>query len=356
TNTIKLGFFVTIGFLIIIFSIYFIGQQKGLFRQVFHISSIFKDVKGLKVGSNVRFSGINIGTVNNITMLNSYEVKVDFIIDKDVRKFIKMDAVAIIGSEGLMGNKNINIIAGDPGGEIITLDAIIKSEQAVELDDILIELHESSENVTFITKNLVDITDKINNGEGVFGKLFTDTTITKNLDIISYNTAELTNNIAHITKNIDEEKGLLGKLLSDTAYINKFEYTISDITSSANNINIASKNLIGITDKINNGKGMFGKVFTDTTFIENLAMSGKNINIASENLAKITKNINSGDGIINKLLTDSTLTDSLKITLYNLNKGIKEIDAAAKSIKGNWFIRAFSKNDKKEELEDTTKN
>jgi phospholipid/cholesterol/gamma-HCH transport system substrate-binding protein len=300
--------------LIIIFSIYFIGQQKGLFRQVFHISSIFKDVKGLKVGSNVRFSGINIGTVNNITMLNSYEVKVDFIIDKDVRKFIKMDAVAII------------------------------------------ELHESSENVTFITKNLVDITDKINNGEGVFGKLFTDTTITKNLDIISYNTAELTNNIAHITKNIDEEKGLLGKLLSDTAYINKFEYTISDITSSANNINIASKNLIGITDKINNGKGMFGKVFTDTTFIENLAMSGKNINIASENLAKITKNINSGDGIINKLLTDSTLTDSLKITLYNLNKGIKEIDAAAKSIKGNWFIRAFSKNDKKEELEDTTKN
>ncbi len=355
-NTIKLGLFVTIGFFLIFFSIYFIGQQKGLFKKNFHASAIFQDVKGLQTGSNIRFSGINIGTVNNITILNPTNVKVDFVIEENVRKFIKTDAIAIIGSEGLMGNKIVIIIPGKLDDSIISHDAILKTKKTIELDDILKELDESSKNITFISRNLVDITKKINNGEGVFGKLFTDTSFTNNLDIISCNTAKLTANINLITKKINEEKGLIGLLLSDTSYVNQFNYALSDITSSANNIKTSSKNLIAITDKINSGKGIFGKAFTDTSFIDNLAMSSKNINIASKNLARITKNIDSGDGIINKLISDSTLTDSIIVVLYNLNKGIIEVDAAAKSLQRNWFIRTFSKKEKTKKKIEKNKN
>jgi len=345
-SIIKLGFFVTIGLFFIIFSIYIIGQQKGLFKKNFRASAIFHDVKGLQIGSNIRFSGINIGTVNNITILNSTKVKVDFVIQENVRKFIKKDAVAIIGSEGLMGNKLINIIPGKPDEPAILPNAILKTEQAIEFDDILKELDESSKNITFISKNLVDITNKINKGKGIFEKLFTDTAFANNLDIINNNSVILTKNIAQITKDINDKKGLLGKLLSDTLYVSEFDSTLTYISSSANNINTASENLIGITTKINSGEGIFGKAFTDTSFMDNLTMSSKNINIASKNLARITKNIDSGEGIINKLLTDSILTDSIIVTLYNLNKGIIEVDAAAKSLQKNWFIRTFSKKEK----------
>ncbi|MEO6901872.1 MAG: MlaD family protein [Bacteroidia bacterium] len=181
-SSVKLGIFVTAAVLVFIFAIYFIGQKQRLFSDVFRINAIFKNVNGLQVGNNIRFSGINVGTVENINIISDTSVKVDMIIDKDVQKFIKKDAQATIGSEGLMGNKIINIASGSlNAAEIKNQDHILTNE-AVNFDEILYKLNATAENATYITSDLAVITNSIRSGKGTIGRLFMDTTLADNLN------------------------------------------------------------------------------------------------------------------------------------------------------------------------------
>src|SRR5690606_27691792 len=102
---IKLGIFVTIGLLILFVIIFFIGSNQNLFSSKFRINTNFGNVSGLQVGGQVRFSGIAVGTIENIQIVNDSTVNVGLIIDNDVKKFIKKDSKASIASEGVIGDK-----------------------------------------------------------------------------------------------------------------------------------------------------------------------------------------------------------------------------------------------------------
>jgi phospholipid/cholesterol/gamma-HCH transport system substrate-binding protein len=106
---IRLGLFVAGGLALFIFAIFIIGKQKNLFNPVFEISSKFYNVSGLQVGNNVRFSGINVGTVDDISILNDSTVQVKLLVKENVRRFIKTDCVVAIGSEGLIGDRLVII-------------------------------------------------------------------------------------------------------------------------------------------------------------------------------------------------------------------------------------------------------
>ena len=79
---IRLGIFVTLGLLILFVIIFFIGTNQNLFSSKFKISSNFKNVSGLQVGGQVRFSGIAVGTIENINIVNDSTVNVIAIIDQ----------------------------------------------------------------------------------------------------------------------------------------------------------------------------------------------------------------------------------------------------------------------------------
>ena len=181
-NSIKLGVFVTAGLVLLICGIYFIGQKQRLFSDVFRISGVFNNVSGLLVGNNVRFSGINVGTVESITIISDTSVRVDMIIDEDVQKFIKKDATAIIGSEGLMGNKTINIAPGSVSENPIEDQDVIKTSKPVDFDEILGQLNTTTQNAAAITDDLSAIMNSIRSGKGTIGKLFMDTVLAKELD------------------------------------------------------------------------------------------------------------------------------------------------------------------------------
>ena len=110
--TWKLGMFVIRGLALFVLTIYFVGKQKNLFGSTFHLKSKFSTVSGLEVGNNVRFSGINIGTVSDIALITDTSVMVEFLIREEIQKFIKTDASASIGSDGLMGDKVLTIYPG----------------------------------------------------------------------------------------------------------------------------------------------------------------------------------------------------------------------------------------------------
>lgn len=178
----KLGIFVSISITLFIVGIYFIGQRQQLFSSTFQISGIFRDISGLQVGNNVRFSGINIGIVENIEQITDSTVKVDMVINEDTRKFIKKNAKAIIGSDGLMGNKIVLIIPGPVGKKELHDNDTIETAQAVSMDDILIKIKMTADNAAIITEDLAIIMESIRAGKGTIGKLLMDSTLAQNLD------------------------------------------------------------------------------------------------------------------------------------------------------------------------------
>lgn len=181
-NIVKLGVFVTLGILFFIIGIYFIGQKQHMFSRVFKISGVFNNVGGLQVGNNVRFSGINVGTVETIEIINDTSVRVDMIVDESTHRFIKKDAKAIIGSEGLMGNKTINITHGTSDQKEIANNGFIQTTQPIDTDEIFEKLKTTSDNAASITGDLALIMQNVSRGKGTIGKLFMDTAMAETLD------------------------------------------------------------------------------------------------------------------------------------------------------------------------------
>ncbi|HWB94257.1 MAG TPA: MlaD family protein [Puia sp.] len=177
----KLGLFAIAALVIAIGGIYYIGKEKNKFGSVLHISAQFSSVSGLKPGSNVRLGGIDVGTVNGIDLVTDTTVQVDMIIQKKVQRFIKKDAKASIGSDGLMGDKVVVISAGTPMTAIVTEGDTLTSVKPIETEAIMTSLKTSADNAAIITGNLADISNRINHGKGALGRLLRDTTLSENI-------------------------------------------------------------------------------------------------------------------------------------------------------------------------------
>ncbi len=212
--TWKLGMFVIIGLVLFIGTIYFVGKQKNLFGNTFHLKAKFKTVSGLKEGNNVRFSGINIGTVGGIELITDTSVLVDLVIKKDIQKFIKTDAVASIGSDGLMGDKVLTITPGKGNAETVGDNALISSTSAVEMADIMNSLKTSVDNAGIITGQLAEVSYKINNGNGALSKLISDEGFSNSLRGTLTNLQASTDQFAKFTTNLNN--GALSSKLDST--------------------------------------------------------------------------------------------------------------------------------------------
>lgn len=179
---VRLGLFVAGGFVIFLFAIFLIGRQKNLFNPVFKLTTDFYNISGMQVGNNIRFSGINVGTVDNIEIINDSTVRVDMIIQKSVQKFIKEDCQATIGSEGIIGDRVLNITQGSYDAQMIRDGQAISSIEPVETDAIMRSLSVTAGNAEIVTDQLAEIMININHGEGTLGRLIQDTTIAENIN------------------------------------------------------------------------------------------------------------------------------------------------------------------------------
>jgi len=190
SSKIRLGIFISLGIVMFILGIYFIGERQQLFRSTFRVSGVFKDVAGLQAGNNVRFSGINVGTVENIRIVSDTSVRVEILIDENTRKFIKKDAVASIGSEGLMGNKILIISPGTGGKMEIENNDTIQTIQPINMDDVLISLKTTIDNTSLVTSDLSKITNSVQSGKGAIGRLLMDRSYAQNFDSTFVNLKE----------------------------------------------------------------------------------------------------------------------------------------------------------------------
>ena len=287
TQKMRLGIFVIIGLMLFVLAIYFIGEKQKMFGETNELSAVFNNVSGLQLGNNVRYSGINVGTVRGISMINDTTIRVDMIIDKTVFKHIKKNAVATIGSDGLVGNMIINITPGENSFSAVQPGDIIKSVNRIRTDDILSTLNVTNQNAALLTVDLLKITKEITQGKGTVGLLINDTIMgsdlkktMQNLKLTSEGTAESVSKLNSMIAELNNNNSVIG-VLKDTAVANKIKTIIGNLNRSSNEINKVVTNLNATLLNVKDGKGALNYLSNDPELVRKIDSTMTNINQAS---------------------------------------------------------------------------
>ena len=323
-NRIRLGVFVTIGLLIFAAAVYYIGNKQNLFGQTFTISAVFQNVSGLQPGNNVRYAGINVGTVDRLVIVSDSKVRVEMVLVEEVRKFIRKDAVASIGSDGLVGNMLVNISPGAGAQPLVDDNDEIVSFSRIKTDDIFNALSSTNENLGLLTVDLLRITESINRGEGTVATLLNDTTLAfnlktsiKNINTATYQMNRITRGLEEMVGQINEGQGLAGTLLKDTIFAQGLQQVMTDLQAT-----------------------------------------GTELSTLSSSLRTSLEGIDQSDGLINTLMHDSSASYDLKQTLENLNHGTARFNENMEAMKHNFLFRKYFKKQEKQKksIDTATRN
>jgi phospholipid/cholesterol/gamma-HCH transport system substrate-binding protein len=291
---VRLGLFVSLGILLFIIAVFIIGKQKNLFNPVFKLTSTFYNVSGLKIGNNIRFSGVNVGTVDNIRIINDSTVRVDMLVRHEIKKFIKSDSKVAIGSEGLIGDKLLIITQGSSNSPLVVKNQQLKSIEPVEMESIIASVKATAENTEIITEQLALVMIKVNSGKGTLGRLIHDSDIAQDIK-------RTVGNFESSSQKLDETMKFTKDNLSD--------------------------------------------------IMESFKVTADNIQVTSQQLEEIMVGINNGNGTVGKLLSDTVTSGSIDQTILNLQLSSKSLDENLEALKHNIFFRGyFSKKAKEDAL------
>lgn len=301
SKNIRLGIMVVVGFVVLVGAMYIIGDRQNLFGSTFQISANFKNVNGLMEGNNVRLVGMNIGTVSNVEIINDSTVKVDMVIENKYQDYIKTNAVVSIGTDGLMGNKLVNIIPADKPGAVIQEGGVLKAAQALETDAILNTLGQTNDDIAEIARNLKAFSGKMNDPNSFWG-LLNDPTVSESikqaiLEIrqTSQNATAITEDLSKVVGDVRSGKGTIGELLNDNSFSVTLNRTMASLQNVSDSLLTISGNLQSITNQIVKGEGAAGTILSDPEFDEDLTQTMENLKKSSqlleENLEALKHNI-----------------------------------------------------------------
>jgi phospholipid/cholesterol/gamma-HCH transport system substrate-binding protein len=302
-----------------------IGKNRNLFGSTYILKARFDDVKGLVAGNNVRFSGIQAGTVKRVKILTDTVIEVTMTIDTKMEPIIRKNAIVSIGTDGLVGNKVVNIVpAGQPAPLAVAGD-ILPSKKSVNTDEMLQTLYKTNNDIAAIAGDLRTTVHQINSSSALWD-LLNDKSIPKDLRISLAN--------------------------------------IRLATEKAGNM---ADNLHAIVLDVKNGKGSVGAILTDTSFAQNLnntIAKLKDVGNEADTLAHeinkmvagIQEDINNGKGTINALLKDSAMVIRLNAILDTIQKGTDGFNQNMEALKHSVLRRGYFKKQEKQNRKSQAKN
>ncbi len=329
-NTVKLGLFIIVAFVLFTYGMYRISDQKSFFSSTMTLYVDFGDVKGLRPGNNVRYAGVTIGSVEEIRILNDTVLRVRLAVEPDAVKYLRKNAEAEVASSGLVGNMLVDIRPGAGKADPVVSGDVLRTSTKVEIDEMVDLLAASNYRIDRITEQLLEITEKINEGQGSLAMMLND----------------------------EQMAGHLGQSMEQMA-------------ATSRSLNAASRNLAELVDQVNSGEGNLGYLVRDTSLKGQMTrLSGAldtlvsvrtgsvldSIETLAASLAEVSRtvqtlvgNLDEGEGLISALLADSTITEELKATLRNLEQGTDKFDENMKALQSSWPFRKYFRKQERQE-------
>jgi len=335
SNT-RLGLFVTVALLLFTAAVYYIGNQQNLFGAKFRISSTFKNINGLQNGNNVRFSGINVGNVEYISIVNDSVIQIDMLLIPEVQAYIKQDAVASIASDGLVGNMIVNITPGSGNLPMVQEGDMIPSYSRLKTDDMFGTLGKTTENIELLARNLLKISENLLSDEGSVPLLLNDQGLAQELQLTfanlrqsSQNMQQLSAQLADNITEVNKGKGALGYLLTDSLLTDQIQQITSDMDT-----------LIAIKS---------------APIMDNLNQSSKDIASASAELKRLLEQITLDEGLVDAILHDPKVQADFKAMMENLNQGTNRFNENMEAMKHNFLFRGYFRKAERKARKDARK-
>lgn len=313
-RSLIVGLFVFIGLIILVAGILVIGTQQNKFSKNIKVTTYFKDVKGLKVGNNVWFSGVKVGIIKDIAFEGVENVRVTMNIEEKNSQFIRKDVIATLGSDGLIGNSIISLVGGNAQNPQIEEGDVLTSGPSGGMEQMMGLLQENGANLSTITQNFAKLSQQMVDGKGTVGALMTDDGIATNLK-------------SSVTT--------MNKVMSDA--------------------NVAVNNLVALTQKLNSNQGLIHDLTTDTKVFASLRDAAAQLqgvtqtaNALVDNLNQTSARLNDKDNAIGVLTNDPDAANEIKQILKNLNTSTEKLDQNMEALQSNFLFRGFFKKKEKE--------
>lgn len=309
------GIFIAVGIAIFIVGVFTLGGQQKAFVKSVNVYAVFDDVSGLQPGNNIWFSGVKIGTVKKIEFYNVADVKVTLHIEDKAREFIRRDAKAKIGADGLIGNKIIVLYGGTQKSPAIEGGETLTVEKTASTDDMFATLQESN-------LNLIDIT----------------------------------RNIKAVSKQLVDGEGTLTALLNDRSVYNELNTVMASLKRAAANSERLTAGITAFTGKLQAPGTLVGDLVNDTTIIPELKQTSHQLNQASSSILALSNEVKDVAGslkdssnTVGVLLHDKKAAADLRTILQNLNNGSQKLDENMEALQHNFLLRGFFRKKAKQE-------
>jgi phospholipid/cholesterol/gamma-HCH transport system substrate-binding protein len=235
-NNVIVGIFVLLAICAFVFILFSVANGKGFLSRSYHIFAKFQHVKGLHYGSEVSLEGLSIGVVKGITISpDSNELVVELALEQRFRERVHEDSIASIRTQGILGDKYIEITLGSPAAPPMMEGSYIRTDEPKDI------LSKGNDLVD-------DISKKIKQGD---------------LDSLLRNLNRVAANLAEFTSDMRGDKySLLNEALHGKSGQN--------VAQASENLNKASSHLADVMRKINNGEGSLGALINDPSVYEDL--------------------------------------------------------------------------------------
>jgi len=281
----------------------------------------FPEVAELKTGAPVDLDGIEVGNVQSITLNRSakdraHSVRLSLRIDKRYQNEIRTDSVASLATQGLLGDRYVNITRGVTGS-MIPANGEVRSAKAKTMEEVVAGSADLMESLNDLTGDVQQVVDQIRTGRGTLGKLVNDPSMYNNLN-------ETVAKLNTIITSVQQGQGTAGKLFASDELYQKVDATMGDVQdmtaalrqqkgslgkliydpSAYNEIKSVAEKSNALLGDVRQGKGTLGKLATDDTLFNNLRD-------ASANVRDATAKLNSNQGTMGKFFTDPELYDNL---------------------------------------------
>lgn len=275
---LRVGIFVALAIIVGTIVVFSLGNRSALFSSKRTYVSVFSNVDGLRPGSPIRMSGLDVGTVGSVSFQDDGRCRVELEISEENARFITATSTATIGSKGLLGDKLVEVTpgTGDPlpsGGTIPSTEggglfgALASAGQVVE------EARPAVANVRLLTETFAD-------------------------EQFRQDLRDIAHNIAELTRMAREEDGTIRRLLTDPELADRLTATLGSVQLASAELSRTSRNVRLITDEIATGDGTVHRLIYDdegARLVESLA------DTAGE-AATILRDVRTGDGNMHDLL------------------------------------------------------
>jgi len=311
---IRLGLFVLAGSALLVLGLYMLGSKRNLFRSTVEISTHFHNAGGLRPGNNVRYAGINVGTVEGVRILNDTSVLVTMAIREQDAAYIRDNAIASLGTDGLMGNKLVNIAPGEGDGSIILDGTVLGSSVPLDTDQMM-----------------------------------------RTLDRTNMNMAAITDDLKELSERLTRPGGLI-HMLSDSALAMDMRNSITDLRRSVDHVRAATANVDVMLADVKAGKGVLGMLVSDPATEQQVrdglaAMQrmADTLAHASAQVDRFAASLNTPGGVAYTLVHDTAAAGDVRRTMANLEKSSATLEENLLALQRNWFFRKYFREKAKEE-------